>query len=137
MRDMKADLKDINSNTKEFNIEEYGNIIEQYPYDEAEYKSEHGEDVYDQELVDHVDWQEIEANHSSLSHKDSKENQELVYALGDPDEEFGKKLKPTYDYINSQRLLDLTTLGFSDVSIAETLHVSLDSVTRAKARHNL
>ena len=36
-----------------------------------------------------------------------------------------------------KRLLDLITLGFSDVLIAETLHVSLESVTEAKARLNL
>lgn len=134
---MKADLKEINSNTKEFNIEEYEKIIKQYPYDESEYKSESGEDVYDLGLVDIVDWQEIENNQSSLASKDSSKNQELVYALGDPKEDIGRRLKPTYDHINPQRLLDLTTLGFSDVLIASTLNVSLESVTEAKARLNL
>ena len=137
MREIRTDLKEINSNTKEFNIEEYEKIVKQYPYDEAEYKSEHGEDVYDKELVDHVDWQELEANYPSFTHKSSSTIQQLIHALGDPKEDIGRRLKPTYDHINPQRLLDLTTLGFSDVLIAETLHVSLDSVTEAKARLNL
>ena len=134
---MQAELQEINTNTKEFSIEEYGKIIEQYPYDESEYKSDDGEDVYDQELVAHVDWQELEANYPSFPHKSSSTIQQLIHALGDPKEDIGRRLKPTYDHINPQRLLDLTTLGFSDVLIAETLHVSLDSVTEAKARLNL
>ena len=104
-----------------------------YPEDESDYNSPHGEDVYDREIVDNVDWQEVEANHSNLSQRDSKDTQEHVHALGDPEEDIGKRIKPPYDSVNPQRLSDLATLGFSDVQIAQTLSVSPESVERARS----
>jgi len=114
-------------------IEAYEKIVDEY---ESKYKSKNGEDVYDREIVDHVDWQEVEANHSSLSQRDSKDTQEHVHVLGDPEEDIGKRTKPPFDYINPQRLSDLMTLGFSDVQIAQTLSVSPESVERARSLYS-
>jgi len=115
-------------------IEAYEKIVDEY---ESKYKSKNGEDVYDREIVDHVDWQEVEANHSrcsfTSSQRDSKDTQEYVHALGDPEEDIGKRTKPPFDYVNPQRLSDLVTLGFSDVQIAQTLSVSPESVERARS----
>ena len=113
-------------------IEAYEKIVNEY---ESKYKSK-GEDVYDREIVDHVDWQEVEANHSSLSQRDSKDTQEHVHVLGDPEEDIGERTKPPFDYIDPQRLSDLVTLGFSDVQIAQTLSVSPESVERARSLYS-
>ena len=115
-----------------FTAEKIVETNNEYPDDESKYKSK-GDDVYDREIVDHVDWQEVEANHSSLSQRDSKDTQEHVHVLGDPEEDIGKRTKPPFDYVNPQRLSDLVTLGFSDVQIAQTLSVSPESVERARS----
>jgi hypothetical protein len=154
MRDMMVDMTDVVPDEDEgiggeigaiqqaygvdyFTAEKIVETNNEYPDDESQYKSENGEDVYDRDLVDHVDWQKVEANHSrcsfTSSQRDSKDTQEYVHALGDPEEDIGKRTKPPFDYVNPQRLSDLVTLGFSDVQIAQTLSVSPESVERARS----
>jgi hypothetical protein len=105
--------------------------------DFKEYKSEHGEDVYDQkDRYFSVDFQDIEARYSNASDRDLHSSpivEKIIYALGDTEEDIGKRTKPPYDYVNPQRLSDLAILGFSDVQIAQTLSVSPESVKRARS----